>query len=94
MIDKHCLDIIEKNMNMLVPYYIMAAYSYYIEDDPIISDATYDQIGKWLLENYDIVEHQHKHLIDKEQLEAGTCLIQYPTIIKYALENLREHKKL
>ena len=90
MIDNHCLKIIENNMNMLVPYYIMTAYSYYVEDDPIVSDATYDQITKWLLEYYDVVDHYHKHLISKEQLEAGTCLIQYPSIIKYSLGDLRE----
>ena len=94
MIDDHCLKIIEDNMNMLVPFYIMAAYAYYVEDDPIMTDSTYDQITKWLLEYYDIIDHYHKHLISKDQLEAGTCLIKYPTIVKHALGDLREQTKI
>lgn len=90
MIDTHCLKVVEKNPNMLVPYYIMAAYAYYVEDEPFISDAAYDKINKMLIEKWDVVQHVHKDLIDKDQLDAGTCLIQYPEIIKWAVKDLRK----
>ena len=41
--------------------YLMAAYAYYVEDDPIMSDWHFDMLAKYLLENYDTIEHQHKH---------------------------------
>lgn len=93
MLDSHVSTVIEKNKNMLVPYYIMAAYSYYVQDDPIISDSLYDCIGKELLKNFDGVEHYHKHLLDIDQLSAGTCLIKYPEIIKGAVSDLRKRHR-
>lgn len=90
MLDKYCDEVINDNINMLVPWYIMAAYAYYVEDDPIVSDGCYDNLAKLLLKHYDEVDHQHKNLIDIDQLKAGTCLIKYPTIIKGALDDLRE----
>ncbi len=36
--EKMCMDTIESNPNMLVPWYIMAAYAYYVEDDPLLSE--------------------------------------------------------
>jgi NAD-dependent DNA ligase len=91
LLDSYCLKI-TKNKNMLVPFYLMAAYAYYINDDPIISDVIYDHMAKELLKNYDDIHHHHKYLINKEQLEAGTCLIKYPTIIKNAVESLKNEK--
>ena len=90
--DKICLDKIDRNNNMLVPWYLMSAYAYYVEDDPIISDNVYDRLAKRLLENFDNIEHQHKHLISKEQLEAGTYLGEYPSMIKGAVKELRTIK--
>lgn len=91
ILDKYCLKI-TKNKNMLIPWYIMAAYAYYVNDDPIISDSLYDTLAKQILLEYDNIQHQHKHLIDKDQLEAGTCLIKYPSIIEGAVKELRNGK--
>jgi hypothetical protein len=91
MLDSYCKKII-KNKNMLVPWYIMAAYAYYVNDDPIISDALYDSIAKQLLIHYDDINHHHKYLLTKEQLEAGTCLIKYPHIIEGAVKELKNAK--
>ena len=35
-LDHQCLDVIDSNINMTVPWYLMAAYAYYVEDDPIL----------------------------------------------------------
>lgn len=76
---------VTNNPNMLVPYYLMCSYAYYQLDDPIVSDAFYDKLAKKLLKEYDNVEHYHKHLIDKDALEAGSFVGQYPSIIRGAL---------
>ena len=69
--------------------YLMAAYAYYVEDDPIMSDWHFDMLAKYLLENYDTIEHQHKHLVTKDDLRAGTYLGEYPLIVRGALNVYR-----
>ena len=63
--------------------YLVHSYIYYHLDDSKISDGDYDKLAQYILENWDTLEHPHKHLLNKETLAAGTCLIQrYPTIVK------------
>jgi NAD-dependent DNA ligase len=68
--------------------FLMASYAYYILDKSIMSDAEYDSTAKELLEKWDTFEHQHKYLIDKGALEAGTAYMisedKYPPIVKNA----------
>lgn len=72
----------------------MCAFAYYEQADPLISDQEFDELGKWLLENYDNVEHMHKHLVTKEDLDAGTYLGEYPTIVKGAVKDYRKKNGL
>lgn len=84
MQDQLMYDIVSTNHNMLVPWYLRAAYAYYHLDDPIISDAAFDDIAKKLLDNYNEVEHRHKCLITKGDLRAGSLLLkeeEYPRIV-------------
>jgi NAD-dependent DNA ligase len=83
------MDICDDNSNMLVPWYIMAAYAYYVEDDPILYDNTFDKMAKRILCLWDEIEHFHKDLLNKDMLEAGTFIGEYPTRIKGALHELR-----
>ena len=78
-----------RNINMAVPYYIMAAYAYYKEDDPIMSDSTFDKLATFILENYDNINHPHKVYLDQETLAAGTYLGEYPRLAIDALKHLR-----
>ena len=48
--DKECGDVIDDNLNMTVPWYLMAAYAYYEEDRPILSDSYFDRLAKKMLE--------------------------------------------
>ena len=38
MLDTKAQGFFDKNINLMVPWYLMAAYAYYKEDDPILSD--------------------------------------------------------
>ena len=78
-----------ENLNMMVPYYLMASYAYYKEDDPIFSDVFFDNMGKTMLERGDDIEHWHKEYINKGDLEAGTFLGEYPSRVEGALRSLR-----
>ena len=52
MFDELALKIVSNNKNMLIPWYLMTAYAYYIEDSPLISDMIFDQLSKDLIANW------------------------------------------
>lgn len=89
LLDSHCVQLISSNINMCVPWYIMAAYAYYIEDNPLLEDHTFDRLATKILTNWDKIEHFHKKFLTKEMLEAGTYLGQYPSRVKDAVHELR-----
>ena len=64
--------------------YLMCAYAYYEENTNLIPDAEFVQgamAAKDILANYDKIEHMHKHLVTKKDLEAGTYLGKYPKMV-------------
>ena len=76
------------NINRLVPFYLMSSYLYYKEDRQVLTDEDFDRLAKRLLDNWDSVEHMHKHLISKEDLQAGTgYAIKYTQRIINAAKN-------
>lgn len=89
-IEKACAQVCEESINMYVPWYLMAAYAYYEEDDPILSDRTFDLIAKKILEHWDEIEHRHKNVLTKDMLTAGTFIGEYPSMIKGATESVRK----
>ena len=71
--------------------YLMYAYAYYVEDDPITSDYQFDNLARWLLEHYDsLPPHPHKSLITVDDLRAGTYLGPYPEIVKVCVSQYRQ----
>jgi hypothetical protein len=87
--DKYCLEIVDSNINMSVPWYLMASYAYYKQDDPILSDQIFDKLGQKMLKAWSDIEHHHKELITEEDLRAGTYLGEYPKRVKGAVDQLR-----
>lgn len=69
--------------------YLMCAYAYYVEDKPLITDAEFDELSRYILANYDEIEHHHKYLVTKGDLEAGTYLGEYPERVKGAVRSYR-----
>jgi len=82
-------------MNHLIGQYLVHSYIYYQLDNSIISDGDYDNLAKQILENWDNIEHPHKHLISKDALQAGTFLLpedEYPTIVKDTARLVKNNK--
>ena len=77
-----------RSRNNPVSMYMMAAYAYYKEDDPIMSDWQFDQLALQLLEEYDRWS-LHPHLPSKDDLRAGTYLGDYPNVVELALNAYR-----
>ena len=63
---------------------LLCAYAYYQLDTNLIPDGEFDQLAKDILANYDNIEHMHKYLVTKKDLDAGTYLGEYPTIVRSA----------
>ena len=51
--------------------YLMCSYAYYVEDRPLITDAEFDELSRYILANYDEIEHHHKYLVTKDDLEGN-----------------------
>ena len=90
MLDNHAAKIFENNINMMVPWYLMASYAYYVQDDAIFSDGFFDEMGKTMLACWNDIEHFHKDHISVGDLEAGTFLGEYPSRVEGGLASLRE----
>jgi len=88
-IEKACMDICDNNINKMVPWYLMAAYAYYVEDNPILEDWMFDRLAQKLLKDWDQVEHMHKDFLNEDMLKAGTFVGEYPSRIKGAVDELR-----
>jgi len=73
------------DQNMLVPWYLMTSYMYYNRDISLLSDGLFDDVCKKLYERWAELDHPHKHLIDFDQLSAGTGFAlefeQFPSLI-------------
>lgn len=84
--------------NMAIPYFLMASYAYYFEDQPILTDGFYDELSKWLVSKWDGLQHQHKPLISPDDLKAGSLYSlkkeDYPAVVLGALKSLREMYRL
>jgi NAD-dependent DNA ligase len=93
MLDTKAQGFFDKNINLMVPWYLMAAYAYYKEDDPILSDYFFDNMAKVMLDKWNEIEHFHKHLIGPMDLAAGTYLGEYPERVIGGLHHLRPINK-
>lgn len=69
--------------SQLVPHFLMSCYLYYELDKQVYTDDQFDQLAHRLLDQWDSVDHMHKHLITRADLEAGTgYAITYPNMVK------------
>ena len=86
------IDMLERGR--LVPFYLMSCYLYYQEDKQVLTDDEFDAVGRRLLDEWDQVEHMHKHLITKGDLDAGTgYAIKYTNMIRGAARSwYQQHK--
>lgn len=90
VLDQHAAELFAKNINMMVPWYLMASYAYYKQDDPIFTDSFFDDMARTMLECWDDIEHSHKCYITKGDLTGGTFLGKYPTRVEGALRSVRK----
>ena len=84
----------KRNKNTVVGFILLGSYIYYHRphQNYLFKDTTFDSMCKFMLKHYDNIEHKYKHLITKEDLEAGTLYSlqdwQYPTHLARIAEEL------
>ena len=72
----------------------MSSYLYYEHDKNVLDDTQFDYLCKKLYDNWDSVEHMHKHLIDKDNLKAGSGYgIKYTNLIVSGANSWYEQEK-
>ena len=96
-LDEYCYYITGKNPNMHIPWFLMACKAYDKDDDPIISDACFDEISVQMYAQFSDLTHFHKHLInaiENETNRKGSSIDvkwdQWPERIDRALIHLRQ----
>jgi len=70
--NEQCRRDFQTNKSSCVAWYLMASYAYYKQNESLLSDEVFDKMCKWMIENWDSIEHKHKGFINKESLSAGT----------------------
>lgn len=88
-LSKSCVELVGENINLSVPWYLMASYAYYVMDDPILTDSVFDRMTNRMLGSWHEIEHPHKDLITIDMLEAGTYFGEYPSKVEGAVKQLK-----
>ena len=65
-------DCFKKNKNSSISWFLSSSYCYYQKDESLMSDIAFDKLCKWMFDNHDSLEHEHKHLVTKDMLQAGS----------------------
>jgi hypothetical protein len=71
------------NINLTVPWYLMASYLYYVKDVSLMQDYEFDEMCKVMLEKWGDIDHMHKYLISESSLRCGTGfnIKDYPLMV-------------
>jgi hypothetical protein len=89
-LEAYCRDRIASNPNLLVPWWIMAAWTYdRVGSETLISDALFDEIAVRIDREWETITHWHKPLLDRRMLKSALAIRgQWPLRAMHAAESL------
>ena len=90
VLDAEAFEKIAKLHDLLVPWYLISCYAYYHLGVAILSDAFFDALALQLHESYDVLDHPHRHLINKDSILVSGHHINTPTIAKFSAQRAVE----
>lgn len=70
--DQQLIGAVNSNINLAVPWFLMTSWLYYHKDINIISDVAFDRLCRIIDESWSDIKHNHKHLIRRSDMKAGT----------------------
>lgn len=88
MLRKHTIE--RMLPGQLMQHYLLASYCYYHLSQSPLTDDAFDRLCVRLAAAYPTLDHQHKHLVSMEDLDAGTCLLQaeqFPRLVQIGGEH-------
>jgi hypothetical protein len=92
VIDSFVRDCFKVNPSSTFSWFLICSYAYYIRFESLMSDSAFDAMSKYMLKDYDKLDHVNKDLVTKEMLVAGSGYNlkeeDYPTRVKIVSEGL------
>lgn len=89
--DIYCKEVCDRDPNKRVAWWIMAAWAYDVTDDPILSDACFDELVRDLDQQWETITHRHKELLDRRALKSALAIGgRYPAIAVRAAKALQD----
>lgn len=75
--------LVDKNPSAGLSWYLMTSWLHYVHDISVIPDDDFNELCLRLMEQWDRIDHRHKHLVDLDSLKAGTgyAISKYPEIV-------------
>ncbi len=90
-VEKHATKLFREDVNMMVPWALIASYAYYKKDQNIFSDLFFDKMLRVMYSKWDDINHRHKGLIRKGAKSLFYLAEnEYPGQIEGALEDIKE----
>lgn len=92
--DYACRTAFKGNPSTTISWFLTSSFCYYVHDESLLSDDVFDRMCKYMLENWDKLEHQHKYLITEDDLRAASGFAihpsKYPTIVQSSSHRFME----
>jgi hypothetical protein len=88
-LDIEAMELVDGCISSSVPLYLMAQYAKNIENDPILSERYLKKLSKKMLDNWNKIVHNHKHLIKEDDLLKVDFSGEYPKHIQKGVYQMR-----
>ena len=88
-LDIEAMELVDGCISSSVPIYLMAQYTKNIENDPILSERYLKKLSKKMLDNWDKIVHNHKHLIREDDLLKVKFSGEYPKHTQMGVDQMR-----
>ena len=83
---KWARDCFKTNPSSAISFILTAGYLYHFYNRSFLDDETFDKMCKYVYDNYETLEHPHKHLFTKEDMANGSLFHlkeqDYPNIVR------------
>lgn len=83
-IDGQVRFLVEQRKVSPVAWWLMASYAYYRLNQSFLQDETFDWLGRYLKDNWDVIRHPNKRLIRQTATFSGYYVKRYPMRVQAA----------
>ena len=83
-IDGQVRFLVEQRKVSPVAWWLMASYAYYRLNQSFLQDETFDWLGRYLKDNWDVIRHPNKRLIRQTATFSGYYVKRYPIRVQAA----------